>query len=101
MENKINENKKNKKFELSFKLNNNEVFPTEAIEGTITLKSNPEILDSNILDNTNISFSLIQKIFIKFEDFNFFTNQPETKMENKSYILNSQTINYEHLKGYG
>ena len=101
MENKINENKKNKKFELSFKLNNNEVFPNEAIEGTITLKSNPEILDSNILDNTNISFSLIQKIFIKFEDFNFFTNQPETKMENKSYILNSQTINYEHLKGYG
>ena len=98
--NTINNNDQQKKIELSFKLNNVRFFPEDIIEGKITIKSNPEKQDNKTFENTNISFSLIQTIYYKVEEFNFAKNQIETKMDNKSYIIDQKIINYEYLKGY-
>lgn len=88
-----------KNLELSLNLNKIKIFPNEAIEGIITIKRIPEIMNNKTLQNINISFVLNQKIYYRVEEFDFIKNKLDKKMENKSYTIDKQTINYD-LKDY-
>ena len=100
MEDKDNIINQKKRLEISMKLNKYEFFPSDTIEGNISIVPNSEILNNKELENINILFSLVQKIFYDVKEFNFAENNMEIKKDFKSSILIQKTINYANLKEF-
>ena len=91
---------KSNEFIIKIDMNQYKYFPEDIAEGIINLKPNENLINKTISDDILIKISLTQRISYYCEKYDLTYETISHFNENKIFLINEETYNYDYLKGY-